>query len=54
MPLLVIVLIENCNLFMFESKVVIEKVKRMLQWKWVTYREIMDSQWQKVNQEIPQ
>ena len=50
-PVLVIVLIENCNLF--EWKVTFEKVKCMLQWQWVTYRERVDSQWQ-VNRGIPQ
>ena len=32
MPVLVIVLIESCNLFIFEWNVVFEKVKCMLQW----------------------
>ena len=31
-PVLVIVLIESCDLFTFEWKVVCEKVKCMLQW----------------------
>ena len=32
----------------------VEKVKCTLQWQKVTYKETIDSQWQKVNRGIPQ
>ena len=54
MPVLVIILIESCHLFIFEWNVLFEKVKCMLQWQKVTYRERVDSQWQKANRGIPQ